>query len=175
VTACFCTLAASAAGRVVAQEPPARNPPPASPAAPRPAAPPAGAKSGNPTPGTPQPEPPNLADRVTLTGCVQATASGPSGGGRASNPNEPSDSRFLLVRAERKSVVPPDTGSSPAAAQAASSTYRLKAIDSQLSPLAGATVEISGEIEPSTTKVEAAAGGPTLIVEFVQRLPQKCS
>src|SRR5438552_17911011 len=35
--------------------------------------PPAGLKTGNPTPGTPQPEPPNLALRLTLAGCAQAT------------------------------------------------------------------------------------------------------
>jgi len=30
--------------------------------------------TGNPTPGTPQPDPPNLADRITLTGCVRWAA-----------------------------------------------------------------------------------------------------
>jgi hypothetical protein len=173
--AAFCTLASSAAGRLVAQQAAVQTPSTAPAAQRPPTPPPAGAKSGNPTPGTPQPDAPNLADRVTLTGCVQAVSSGQTSAARPSDPNEPSDSRFRLVRAERKDIVPPDTGSSAAAARAASATYRLKAIDSQLSPLVGAIVEISGEIVPSTVTPDAAAPGPTLIVEFVQRLAQKCS
>src|SRR5512132_2732182 len=75
---------------------------------------PPGARTGNPTPGTPQPEPPNLADRITLTGCVKAVDAA-SGRRDANNPTE---SRFVLENAERRSVVPPDTGTSAAAASA---------------------------------------------------------
>ena len=135
---------------------------------------PPGAKTGNPTPGTPQPEPPNLADRITLTGCVQATAA--QTGRRAAAPfdaNSPSDARFELVKAERVSLVPPDTGTSAVAAGASSATYRLNAIDSQLSPFVGSKVEISGEIlAPSSS--DGGGKAPVLQVEFVQKVAQTC-
>ena len=137
---------------------------------------PPGSKTGNPTPGTPQPEPPNLADRITLTGCVQ-----PAGVENVPRPaaaidaNSPSDSRFVLVKAERISIVPPDTGTSAATASAASRTYRLHAIDSQLSPFVGTRVEISGEIVASPARESGSAKAPTLQVEFVQKLASSCS
>jgi hypothetical protein len=113
--------------------------------------------TGNPTPGTPQPDPPNVADRVTVTGCVlaaprRADASAPA------DSNAPSNSRFELTKA------------TSADARAANRTYRLEGLDSQFSPFVGAKVEITGAIK-------AAPGGnpPTLLVEFVQRLAAKCS
>ena len=54
---------------------------------------------GNPTPGTAQPDPPNLADRITLTGCVQAA---PGRSASAVDENTPSDTRFILTNAERR-------------------------------------------------------------------------
>ena len=137
---------------------------------------PPGSKTGNPTPGTPQPEPPNLADRITLTGCVQAAGEETAGRpAAATDPNSPSDSRFVLMKAERKNVVPPDTGTSLAAASAASRTYRLHAIDSQLSPFVGTKVEISGEVLPSPATEAGTAKAPTLQVEFVQKLASRCA
>jgi hypothetical protein len=137
---------------------------------------PPGSKTGNPTPGTPHPEPPNLADRITLTGCVQAAAAQP--GGRpiaAIDSNSPSDSRFLLVKAARVNVVPADTGTSAAASSAAGGTYRLNAIDSQLSPFVGTKVEISGEVLPPTSSaVDGSGKAPVLHVEFVQKLSPTC-
>ena len=135
--------------------------------------PPPGSKTGNPTPGTPQPDPPNLADRITLTGCVQTATEG--SGARRSDANSPNDSRFVLTKAERKNVVPPDTGTSSVATGPASPTYRLSAIDSQLSPFVGTKVEISGEVLASTPASESAAKVPTLQVEFVQKLASTCS
>jgi hypothetical protein len=135
---------------------------------------PPGSKTGNPTPGFAQPESPNLADRVTLTGCVQASASRGGRAAPAKTSNDPSDSRFVLTKAERKKVVPPGTGTSAGAS--ASPTYRLRGIDSQLSPFVGNRVEISGEILPSTSKTEGAAGSePILQVEFVQKLASTCA
>ncbi len=134
---------------------------------------PPGSKTGNPTPGTPQPEPPNLADRITLIGCVQATAAQT---GRAAPPvdaNSPGNTRFELVKAERVSVVPPDTGTSAVAAGASSGTYRLNAIDSQLSPFVGSKVEISGEVLASAFS-DGSGKAPVLQVEFVQRVAQNC-
>src|SRR5262249_22058303 len=84
---------------------------------------------GNPTPGTPQPDPPSLADRVTLSGCVEAAKSAPAVDG-----NTVTDSKFRLTSAERVNRVPPDTGGSPLASSPASGVYRLAAIESQLSP-----------------------------------------
>jgi hypothetical protein len=136
---------------------------------------PPGSKTGNPTPGTPQPDPPNLADRITLTGCVQAAGEQTAGRPAAAlDSNSPSDSRFVLVKAERTGVVPAGTGTSTAAS-AASRTYRLNAIDSQLSPFVGTRVEISGEILPSPATEAGAAKAPTLQVEFVQKLASGCA
>lgn len=137
---------------------------------------PGGLRTGSPTPGTPQPDPPNLADRITLTGCVElARQVGGKPAASAADPNTPSDSRYVLTKAERKHVVPPGTGTSNLAAATASPTYRLNAIDSQLSPFVGAKVEISGGVQPRSTTAGANAKTPTLQVEFVQRLAKTCS
>lgn len=154
---------ACAIGVSAQQEPTAsRQPPPVPP----------GLKTGNPTPGTPQPDPPNLADRITLVGCVQ-TAANKAAPGTSNDPSNPSDARFVLARAERKSVVPPGTGTSSAAASATGNTYRLYAIDSQLSPFVGTRVEISGEVLPSSS-AEGSARPPVVQVEFVQKVSATC-
>jgi hypothetical protein len=133
-------------------------------------APPPGLKSGNPTPGTPQPEPPNLADRVTVIGCVQAVSQ--AAGQKEIDPGEPSDARFLLNKAERKNVVPPGTGASPLAAAPVPQSLRLRAISSQLTPFVGAHVELSGEILPAR---DGESGRPPVLqVEFVQKTGEKC-
>ena len=134
--------------------------------------------TGNPTPGTEQPAPPNLADRVTLIGCLGLAPK--SGGGQsaeATDANTPSDSRFLLTNAERQDRVPPGTGGSTLAAGASSRTYRLEGIDSQFSPFAGTKVEISGEIKPPSSSTPGDGAGDnvsTLLVEFVQKIAPTC-
>jgi hypothetical protein len=131
----------------------------------------------SPTPGTPQPASPNLADRVTLTGCVRIVAQVGSGSPTAAtDPNTPSDARYALVNAERQKIVPAGTGGSALATKASGGTYRLEAIDAQLSPFVGAKVEISGQIKsaPTSPTAEARGGSPTLQVEFVQRIAGNC-
>jgi hypothetical protein len=141
---------------------------------------------GNPTPGTEQPEPPSLADRITVSGCLQVAAV--RGGGSStsatatvdkSDPpratvdaNTLSDSRFVLVDAERIDRVPAGTGGSPATAGVASRSYRLTGIESQFSPFVNTKVEISGEIKPAVAS--DATSMPTLIVEFIQKLASIC-
>ena len=101
------------------------------------------AVGGNPTPGTSQPEPPNVAERVTVTGCVERVA-------RDAKPvdgNTVFDSRYVLMTLEQPAKV----------------RYKLAAIESQLSPFAGAKVEISG-----------APKNGVLQVEFVQKLAAAC-
>ncbi len=110
--------------------------------------------TGNPTPGTEQPAPPNVADRVTVVGCLQSVAPATP----TADSNTPSNSRFELAKA------------TSADAKASSKTYRLEGIDSQFSPFVGSKVEITGEI-----KAAAGANPPTLLVEFVQRIAAKCS
>jgi hypothetical protein len=130
---------------------------------------------GNPTPGTAQPDPPSLADRITLTGCVQAS---PGRSASAADENTPSDTRFILTRAERKDVTPPGTGGSAAAASASGRAYRLEAIESQLSAFLGARVELSGEVKPRPAGVRGQGNGtsmPTVQVEFVQKIAGACS
>src|SRR5262245_34349864 len=146
-------------------------------------------KTGNPTPGSSQPDPPDLTMRITLTGCVQVVARS-SGDTATQDPNTPSASRFVLTMAERMNVVPVGTGTVSAATESSSGTYRLNAIDSQLSPCVGARVEISGELVRLTAFAEASAdksavekpdatpgkpgngaeSTPMLQVEFVERI-----
>jgi hypothetical protein len=132
--------------------------------------------TGNPTPGTAQPAPPNTADRITLTGCVEAVALGRDAPTTA-DANTPNDSKFILTDAKRENRVPPDTGIAGAAAAVTSRIYRLAAIDSALSPFVKAKVEISGEVLPSISNASggsAAANAPTLRVEFVQKIARSC-
>jgi hypothetical protein len=104
---------------------------------------------GNPTPGTPQPEPPNVSERVTITGCIERAS-------KDAKPEAPVDgnavidSRYVLTTVE-----PPVTV-----------RYRLSAIERQLSPFVGAKVEISGEPK--------GPQGGVLHVEFVQKLATSC-
>jgi len=138
------------------------------PAAPqRPALPPPPAsKTGNPTPGTPQPDPPVLADRITVSGCL--THAPGAGAAPASALTTPASNRFLLSGAKKDGVVPPETGTSSVAAAAAASTYRLEALESQLSPFVNARIEVSGEVKGS------AESPPVLLVEFVRKVAAKC-
>ena len=127
---------------------------------------------GNPTPGTKQPDPPNLADRITLTGCVQATPSR----SETVDPNTPGSGRFLLTNAERQKVVPAGTGGSALTAKVSSRIYRLEGIESQLSPFVGARVEVSGEVKPAASESNGGRepDAPALLVEFVQRIARSC-
>jgi hypothetical protein len=127
-----------------------------------------GRLTGNPTPGTPQPDPPNLADRITLTGCVRWAAPDGRGSVPTQELNTLSTSTFVLTNATRLTRVPPGTGTSDTAKKSASQTYRLSALNSALVPFAGARVEISGEIEDRPP--DAAVPAPILKVGFVQRL-----
>ena len=124
---------------------------------------------GNPTPGTPQPDPPNLSDRITVTGCLQAAPKS-AAGSETADPNTPSDARFVLSGAKGVDRIPPGTGGSPLAVSTRSSSYRLEGIDSQFSPFVNARVEISGEVKKSSEKTTA----PTLLVEFVQKTAATC-
>jgi hypothetical protein len=128
---------------------------------------------GNPTPGTPQPDPPNLADRITLTGCVQVA---PARTG-AADANAPSSARFVLANAERQNVVPAGTGGSDLTVKTSGRIYKLEGIESQLSPFLGARVQVSGEIKPASSGSggEREGNAPTLLVEFVQKLTSSCA
>ena len=125
--------------------------------------------TGNPTPGTSQPDPPNLADRITLTGCVRWAAPDGRGSVPAQELSTLSTSTFVLANAARVTRVPPGTGTSDSAKNSASQTYRLSAINSALVPFIGARVEISGEINDHPPS-DGAAATPILNVGFVQRL-----
>ena len=128
-----------------------------------------GRLTGNPTPGTDQPAPPNLADRITLAGCVRWASADGRGSVSAQELNTLSTSTFVLANAARVTRVPPGTGTSDAAKKPASQTYRLSALNSALVPFAGARVEISGEID-DRPQPDGAASAPILKVGFVQRL-----
>ena len=125
---------------------------------------------GNPTPGTEQPEPPNLADRITLSGCLTRRGGSLDPPIAPADANTPSATRFTLANAERIDRVPAGTGGSPATSSGSSRSYRLMGIESQFSPFVGTKVEISGEIKPGVD----AASPPTVIVEFVQKIAATC-
>jgi hypothetical protein len=121
----------------------------ATPTAPQaPALPPPTAKTGNPTPGTPQPEPPNVADRITVSGCLQLAPG--AGAAPPSAATTPASNRYILQDTRKDA------------------TYRLEALESQLSPFAGARVELSGELKAP------AATAPVLLVEFVRKTAATC-
>jgi hypothetical protein len=130
-----------------------------------------GRLTGNPTPGTPQPDPPRLADRITVTGCVRWAAANGRGAVPTDELNALSDSKFLLVNAAREERVPPGTGTSDAAKQSTSQMYRLSALNSVLVPFVGSRVEISGEVEDRPPG-DGGSQAPILKVGFVQRLPK---
>lgn len=126
---------------------------------------------GNPTPGTAQPDPPNLSDRITMSGCLQ---SAPTSAASSEPPdaNTPSDARFVLASAQRIDRLPPDTGGSALAANTKSNTYRLEGIDSQFSPFVNMKVEVSGEVKSDSS---AETGKPPiLLVEFIQKTASTC-
>jgi hypothetical protein len=129
-------------------------------------------RGGNPTPGTPQPDPPNLSDRITLTGCLQALRKS-SGTAETAEADIPGSARFGLSNARRVDRLPPGTGGSELATKTASRSYLLEGLDSQFSAFVNDKVEISGEIKrrPAT---EAGESEPTLIVEFIQRTGSTC-
>ncbi len=129
---------------------------------------------GNPTPGTAQPDPPNLSDRITVTGCLQ-----PAPKSAASNEtpdsNAPSHARFVLSSAKRVDRLPSGTGGSTLAVNTTSASYRLEGIDSQFSPFVNARVEVSGEVKPATADNAASGNGsPILLVEFIQKTGSSC-
>ncbi len=128
-----------------------------------------GRLTGNPTPGTRQPDPPNLADRITVTGCLRWASPSGRGSVPAQELNAPSTSAFVLTNAARVTRVPPGTGTSDSAKKSASQTYRLSALNSALVPFVGGRVEISGEIDDQPPRA-GAAPAPILNVGFVQRL-----
>jgi hypothetical protein len=130
-----------------------------------------GRLTGNPTPGFTQPDPPRLADRITVTGCVRWAAANGRGGVPTEELDAPSDAKFLLADASREQRVPPGTGTSDAAKQAASRMYRLSALNSALVPFVGSRVEISGEVEDHPPG-DGGSQAPILKVGFVQRLPK---
>ena len=130
-----------------------------------------GRLTGNPTPGTPQPDPPRLADRITVIGCVRWAAANGRGAVTADELNAPSDAKFLLVNAAREERVPPGTGTSDTAKQSTRQMYRLSALNSALVPFVGSRVEISGEVEDRPPG-DGGSRTPIVKVGFVQRLPK---
>jgi hypothetical protein len=160
--ACLAVVALSWTADGRAQQAPAAPGSPQQPAQP----PPPTAKTGNPTPGTPQPDPPNVADRIAVSGCLQLAPG--AGAAPASAATAPASNRFVLKDVRKDARVPPNTGTSPAAAAASAATYRLEALESQLSPFVDTRIEVSGEVKGSP---EAA---PVLLVEFVRKLAARC-
>ena len=137
------------------------------PGAPRPSQPPPPTqKSGNPTPGTPQPDPPNVADRIAVTGCLQLVRG--AGPAPASAATVPASDRFVLNDVRKDGKVSPDTGTSAAAAASSATSYRLEALESQLTPFLNTRVELSGGVKPPVN------GSPVLLVEFVRKIAPTC-
>jgi hypothetical protein len=147
------TLTAPAQQQAPATPPPSQPPPPAQ-------------KSGNPTPGTPQPDPPNVADRIAVTGCLQLVPG--AGPAPASAATEPASNRFVLNDVKKDAKVSPEIGTSAAAAASSATSYRLEALESQLTPFLNTRVELSGGVKPPVN------GSPVLLVEFVRKIAPRC-
>jgi hypothetical protein len=128
---------------------------------------------GNPTPGTPQPDPPNLSDRITLSGCLQPAPKS-AANSEAPDANTTSDAHFVLASTQRLDRLPPGTGGSALATTTKGSTFRLEGLDSQFSPFVNMKVEISGEIKPRLSGDAAKSRVPTLLVEFIQKTASTC-
>jgi hypothetical protein len=129
-------------------------------------------RGGNPTPGTTQPDPPNLSDRITVSGCLQPAAKS-NANTETADANTPSNARFVLSDAQRVDRLPPGTGGSDLATKTSSRAFRLEGIDSQFSPFVNMKVEISGEVKPPAPG-ETANNTPTLLVEFIQKTAPTC-
>jgi hypothetical protein len=128
---------------------------------------------GNPTPGTPQPDPPNLSDRITVSGCLQPAPKS-AANSKPQDSNTPSDAHFVLSNAKRVDRLPSGTGGSSIAVGATSASYRLEGLESQFSPFVNASVEVSGEVRPASGDKPAAGNPPTLLVEFIQKTAPSC-
>jgi len=111
-----------------------------------------------------------------LVGCVQK-APATSGASEQFDPKTPTDSRFVLGNAERRGVVPTGTGGSEFTKNVSSRTFRLEAIESQLSVFVGTKVEVSGQVKrlpPASSPDATTAASPILQVEFVQKIASTC-
>jgi hypothetical protein len=129
---------------------------------------------GNPTPGTAQPDPPDLSDRITVTGCLQHAPT-TAAGSETPDSNTPSNLRYVLSSAKRVDRLPPGTGGSSLAVKTNSAIYRLEGIESQFSPFVNSRVEVSGEVKPpAADKAASDIGSPVLLVEFVQKTASTC-
>ena len=129
---------------------------------------------GNPTPGTAQPDPPDLSDRITVTGCLQQ-APKISAAGETPDSNTPSSLRYVLSSAKRVDRLPAGTGGSSLATNTNSGSYRLEGIESQFSPFVNARVEVSGEVKPAAAdKAASGSSSPILLVEFIQKTAAAC-
>jgi len=124
---------------------------------------PPGTEHGNPTPGVEQPAAPVVADRITVTGCVSRVGAAPS------DPNSYSEARFTITNVQKEDKGPVGAGRSAAATAPIAAQYRLAAIDTLLAAFVGKRVELSGEIINPTRGT-----GPTLRVEFVQKVAATC-
>jgi hypothetical protein len=157
------TLAAFACAAVVS----AQAPPPAQPPAP-PSAPPAAQRPPDTRAAS--------ADNLTVTGCVERSASASNAPGAAGNPAAPGgseSSRFILTKAMK----PTGTAGSSSAAPAPSS-YQLDADDSKLTAHVGQKVEIKGTIaerSSSASKGGSSSDAPRLKVDSVKMVAATCS
>jgi len=122
---------------------------------------------GNPTPGTEQPKPPDLVDRIRLTGCVKQVVPDIT----PADANTPSDGHFLLVAAKPRQ----ERSRAKTKAPPPGDTFRLLGIDSAIAPLAGSRVEVSGDIVPPNGGTTGNLPTPILRVLVMQRLTAACS
>ena len=72
---------------------------------------------GNPTPGTAQPDPPNLSDRITVTGCLQPAPKSAATARLRIRIRRATRGSCCRVR-KRVDRLPPGTGGSPLAVNA---------------------------------------------------------
>ena len=125
------------------------------------------------------------AKNITVTGCIQRAAPGPTGtSGTTGATRSTSETKFLLTDAVMNPAGTTGTAGTTRPSTAAASEYRLDADDAKLTPHVGHKVEIAGTVEeptsttppqpPSLESTASAANGPKLKVDTVRMISSTC-
>jgi hypothetical protein len=124
----------------------AQQPPPA-----RPPVPPPSPATAPPSAQSPPATPSDSADKITVTGCLQAVPQGPTGtaGTADAKGGSSAGEKFMLTN------VTPAAKEASAPATSVAKTYRLIANEAALAPHIGKKLEVTGTLDGQT----GAAGG----------------
>jgi len=145
--------------------------PPASPQTPTPSSPPSAAPPPASQPPTAAPPPAatrDSANKITVTGCLQAAPDAPTGTTGAAGAAA-STEKFMLTN------VSSDASNDPAGAKPTSSasSYRLVANEQALAPHTGKKIEVTGTVDSQASA--PASEAPRLLVESGKVIAPTCT